>query len=188
MKTLSACIFSCILLSAPLASDSAPRYQILFSPEDHLADRLIALIDQEKKSIHAAVYCLTHYPIANALIKAHNRGVKVEILVDPFSVKARSPLKKLATQGIPLFVWNPPASAQKSSQKKPLMHDKFCVFGGEKVWTGSFNFTVQATDYNRENAVLLDHPEAAAQYLKEFERIKKAGAVSYESYAPGEKG
>jgi phosphatidylserine/phosphatidylglycerophosphate/cardiolipin synthase-like enzyme len=164
------------------SSEPITHYQVLFSAQDPLADRLVALIDQEQKSIHAAVYCLTHQKVSHALIKAHRRGVKVEILVDPFSVKARSPLEKLVTQGISLFVWNPPVDVQKPKKKKPLMHDKFCVFGEHTVWTGSFNFTFEGANSNQENAVVLENSEVAQKYVQEFERLKVQGGVRYATY------
>jgi hypothetical protein len=76
-----------IFLSAMpiIAKDKEPiaNYEILFSPQDHVGEELIALINKEKKTIKAAVFCLMHYGIAKALIDAHNRGVEVEIIVDP---------------------------------------------------------------------------------------------------------
>ncbi len=162
-------------------------YHIYFSPEDHLADRLIALIKKEKKSIRAAVYCLMDRSIANALIEAHKRGVDVEVITDPFSVKARSPLQKMENAQVPLFVWSPPEfipyEIKKGEKRKALMHDKFCVFGEAVVWTGSFNFTREANNYHRENAIVFENEEIAIGYLKEFERIKEKGAVPYAEYA-----
>jgi hypothetical protein len=60
------------------------NYQVLFSPDDKIADELISLIGMEKRSIKAAVYCLMHRGIANALIDAHERGVNVEVISFPF--------------------------------------------------------------------------------------------------------
>jgi len=62
------------------------------------------------------------------------------------------------------------------------MHNKFCVFGKEKVWTGSFNFTFDAATNHRENVVVLENREVAKEYLKEFEDLKKNGSISYASY------
>ena len=175
-------LFSFPTLFYAASLEPITNYRVLFSPQDHLSDQLVECIEKEQERICAAVYCLTHHPVAHALIRAHKRGVKVEVLVDPFSVKSRSPLQKLFDQGISLFVWNPPMDLQKPKKKKPLMHDKFCVFGNKKVWTGSFNFTFEGTHSNQENAIVLENPEVAARYLKEFERLKTQGGVPYASY------
>lgn len=137
--------------------DPITEYEVLFSPRDHVAEELIAHIKKEKKSIRAAVYCLMHRGISKALIEAEKKGVSVELIVDPFSVKSRSPLKKMSESGIPIYVWTPEQKTANTLQKrKSLMHDKFCVFGDNKVWTGSFNFTFDATTVNCENVIVLE--------------------------------
>src|SRR5689334_3074273 len=85
-----------------------PECTIYFSPQDHLGDKLQQLIRDESTSIRIAMYAFFHKKIAEALIAAKKRGVDVEVIVDPFSVKARGPLKKLADAGVKVLVWNPP--------------------------------------------------------------------------------
>jgi mitochondrial cardiolipin hydrolase len=177
-------------VSAAKVAESVPiaHYQVFFSPNDKIADELIFLIEKEKRSIKAAVYCLMHREIASALIDAHERGVKVEVIVDPYSVKTKSPVKKMGAANLPVFVWDPVMpvkqgkEGKKVKQRKPLMHDKFCVLGESCVWTGSFNFTFEATRSNRENVVVLESSQVAKQYLDEFERLKKGGCVPLSEY------
>lgn len=182
-----------LVFSAPLsfASETIPSVgscRVLFSPEDRVAEELISLIDKEQKSIKAAVYCLMHKGIADALIDAHKRGVDVEVIVDPYSVKARSPLRRMHRAKLPLFVWDPPEVVRETKagkmvkDRKPLMHDKFCVLGNSCVWTGSFNFTFYATKRNRENVVVLENTQLASTYLAEFERLKAHGCKPYFQY------
>jgi cardiolipin hydrolase len=181
----------CLFSSFPLFSEKAEpiaNYQVLFSPDDRVADELIALIEKEKKGIKAAVYCLMHREIAKALTDAHERGVIVEVIVDPYSVKSRSPVKKMEEAGVPVFVWNPSVpvvenkNGKKIRKRRSLMHDKFCVLGDSQVWTGSFNFTFEAANSNRENVVILENKQIASRYLAEFERLKKQGCQSYQEY------
>jgi phosphatidylserine/phosphatidylglycerophosphate/cardiolipin synthase-like enzyme len=175
----------CSSISSLVANDSEPilHYQVLFSPRDQLAEKLISLIEKENTSIKVAIYNLMHRGIANALINAHKRGVEVVVVVDPYSVKSRSPLKKMQEAGISLYVWNPPSivsetkAGRKIKKRPPLMHDKFCILGKSLVWTGSFNFTYQATTENRENALILEGSEVAARYMEEFENLKQGGCL-----------
>lgn len=182
------CFF--ILFCAPLAarqSESIPNCEVLFTSQHKVAEELIRSIRHEKESIRVAVYCLMHRGISKALIDAKKKGVSVEVVVDPFSVKSRAPLKKMAEAGIPIYVWNssPIATTSKLGiprSRKSLMHHKFCVFGGDKVWTGSFNFTFDAATNHRENVVVIGNAHVAEKYLKEFEDLKTTGSISYASY------
>lgn len=189
-KFLFAALPLLLLAACPICpEDKEPivSYEILFSPQDHVADELISLINKEKKSVKAAVFCLMHRGIAKAMIDAHNRGVAIEIIVDPFSVKNHSPLAKMAAANLPIYVWYPPPSAKprkagKNKNRKPLMHDKFCVLGNKRVWTGSFNFTFEAATRNRENVIVLENESVAGLYLEEFERLKEEGCMVYAEY------
>lgn len=185
MKKYLLCFLFCI---SAFAQEKEPiaNYQILFSPDDSVAEELIAMIGKEQKSIKAAVYCLMHRGIAKALTDAHQRGVNVEVIVDPYSVKSRVAVKKMHEANVPVFVWNPPMPAVKGKAKKKrrsLMHDKFCVFGDSQVWTGSFNFTLEASRSNRENVIILENKTVASRYLEEFERLKKEGCVKFQDFS-----
>lgn len=173
------CFWLCV---APIwaMSQEADRVQaVYFSDQESIEDRLIEWIDKETQSIRMAAYCVMNTKIGKALQRAHARGVDVEILVDPYSVKSRSPLKKLVAAGIPVYVWNPEVGIGK---KKGLMHHKFCVLGGHRVWTGSFNFTKEASINNRENVVLIQGSQAVSNFLQQFNHLKKEGGCLYAEF------
>jgi len=192
MHILRSYLFS-LLFFCPLVIHSSEKVkptsaQVFFSPSDHVADRLISYIDEEKKSIKVAVYCLTHHKIAQALIQAKERGVEVEMVVDPFSVRTKSPLHKIAKSGIPIYVWDPAAQSTLFHTKKDkrfhrsLMHDKFCVFGNNLVWTGSFNFTYDAANSHQENVIVLEDLTLAQCYIEEFNLMKARGCRSFSDF------
>jgi len=158
-----------------------PQATVYFSPDDQLEKRLIDLIEKEKKSIQVCIYTFTHRSIANALIDAKKRGVDVEVIVDRFSVKIQSPLQKLAEAGIPVFVWDPDRLKRKKAHR-PLMHNKFCVFGSDKVWTGSFNFTYEASKIHQENALVLQDAPLASAFKGQFQTIKLRSCIPLGSY------
>lgn len=174
------------VIEAP--APALPTHEMYFSPQDKVDDKLISLIENEKEDIHAAVYCLTHRGIIKALMDARKRGVNVDIIVDPMTVKARAPLKRMAQAGINVYVWSPKALDKRERTKngkkepKPLMHNKFCVFGNKTVWTGSFNFTSQASVTNQENVVVLHDPEAGKKYIEDFERVKEEGCSTFRTF------
>jgi phosphatidylserine/phosphatidylglycerophosphate/cardiolipin synthase-like enzyme len=171
-----------ILLSFLLffSLSSASKYeamecQVYFSPDDHVADRLIELIAVERTQILAAVYCFTHKEICKAFIDAKQRGVKVQLIVDPYSLSSSDTVAKMVDEGVEVFVWSPRASGKRAG----LMHDKFCILGDDVVWTGSFNFTHPANISHQENVVVLRSAEVAASFKKQFELIKTRGCMTH---------
>lgn len=174
----------------PEEAPAPPSHELYFSPQDKVDARLIALIETEKEDIRAAVYCLTHRGVIKALMDARKRGVNVELVVDPYTIKARCPLKRMAQAGISIYIWDPKPltigavvkEKDKEKPRKPLMHNKFCIFGQKTVWTGSFNFTSEASKSNQENVVVLRDQAAARKYLGEFERVKEEGSTPFRTY------
>ncbi len=167
------------LTAAPLWGSAVTSHAtVYFSPEDQLDKRLIEQIEKETKSIHICIYTFTHRHVANALVEAKKRGVEVEVIVDRFSVKFKSSLEKLVEAGIPVFVWNPHRS---KAAHRPLMHNKFCVFT-DKVWTGSFNFTYEASNNHQENALVLQNAAIASAYKGQFHTIKLRCCIPLSSY------
>ena len=165
-------------LSAALSTDSVTLF---FSPEDHLEKRLVGLIEKENKSIDVCVYALTHREVIDALVGAKKRGVQVEVVVDRFSVKASSSLRKLTDAMITVSVWDT-YSTKRSKARRPLMHNKFCIFGGHTIWTGSFNFTHEASKIHQENAVVIHDESIAHAYKEQFNTIKIRSCVPLGSY------
>ena len=166
-------------LQAAKAAGEGNVCEVLFSPDDHLADRLITLIEAEEKSIVIASYAFSHSLIAKALCAAKERGVQIELIVDPFSLNFSSALNKMARAGIPILVWSPPPSSTKD-ERSSLMHDKFCIFGDKIVWTGSFNLTHKADHSNQENALIIHDKALVKKYKKQFQLLKDRGCRLYQ--------
>jgi phosphatidylserine/phosphatidylglycerophosphate/cardiolipin synthase-like enzyme len=180
-------LLALILAVSPLACEEAKPPQVVayFSPKDKVDAKLISLIEQETGSIKAAVYCLTHRGIIHALVEAKKRGVEVELIIDPFTVKARAPLKRMAQSGMSIFVWDPEQKSMTDRNKlrAPLMHNKFCVFGSQGIlWTGSFNFTSEGALSNQENVVVLHDAPQARSFTEQFEQMKTQGCKSLKDY------
>ena len=165
------------------ALEPITNYRVLFSPQDRLAEELISLIDKERKSIRIAVYCLTHRQVIKALGYAKQRGVDVQVIVDPDSVKSKMALRQMSNPPFPIFVWDPPLqyrelkNGKRVQKRRSLLHDKFCVFGEDRVWTGSFNFTLDGSNNHQENAIVIESKEVAKKYLANFDRLKNASTL-----------
>ena len=153
----------------------------LFSSQDDLRSLLISLIDAEQKRIRFAIYTMTDRCITQALIRAAQRGISVEGIVDRSYGQSRySKVCTLANAQIPLWVFQP--------RDNGLMHNKFCIFdrtidGQPLLWTGSYNFTASASDRNEENVLILDNKAIISAFATYFGNLKKrslqiSGALS----------
>jgi phospholipase D len=112
------------------------------------------------------MYGLTSRSIVDALIAAQSRGVDVAIKTDKKESEKHAQatlITKLKAAGVRVEV---------STQQRNL-HDKFAVIDGQRVITGSFNWTQNAELRNRENLVVLDCREIAAAFEREWQSIQQ---------------
>ncbi|HIB01392.1 MAG TPA: phospholipase D family protein, partial [Phycisphaerales bacterium] len=117
-----------------------------FSPNRGAADTLIGFIGRCEHTLDAAVYSITHDGIRDALIAAHNRGVRVRILTDSLQAKGRySDDEALEDSGIAVL-----RDTQSGS-----MHNKVIIGDGKAVGTGSFNWSKNADKRNAENFLIV---------------------------------
>ena len=137
-----------------------------FSDRDRITDRIISAINHSRHTLDIAVYSLTQPDITAAIQAAQRRGVRVRIVSDAGqSLDRHSEIDYLRSQGIAVRL-----SGGFRGQRS-LMHNKFAVFDGALVETGSFNWTTSAASYNFENAVLIRDPKVSARYEEEFNHI-----------------
>ncbi|HLB40744.1 MAG TPA: phospholipase D-like domain-containing protein [Candidatus Babeliales bacterium] len=164
--------------------------QALFTPQDNIAQTLIDLIENEQSAIQIAVYFITHFEIAAALVKAKLvNHVAVTVVTDPSHVddSQNSQIWFLQDNGIKVLVLDNPPPTTQSTAKRALMHNKFAIFSKnisdrQLLVTGSFNYTISAQKYNQENVVILDLPQIIAKYQQQFHWLQ-AHATPLDSYA-----
>ena len=153
------------LASAAIARESAPpakaTLEALFTPGDPIDARLVALIDGAKREVLVQAFSFTSRRIAKALVAAHARGVRVEIVADRAQTLelAGSAVPGLARDGVPVWLDGNFISA----------HNKVIVVDAESpgatVVTGSYNYTSAAQYRNAENVLIVrNDPPLAAQY------------------------
>jgi phosphatidylserine/phosphatidylglycerophosphate/cardiolipin synthase-like enzyme len=153
--------------ASPVTTPGAARIEgPFFSDGDRIGDRIVAAINHSKKSIHISMYDLTEPAITAALEAAQRRGVEVRIVADERqSYEPHSEVSYLAAHGIPVRL------SRGYKGNRSIMHNKFAVFDGQLVETGSFNWTTSADQFNFENALFISDPAVAARYADEFEHI-----------------
>ncbi len=144
--------------------------QNINDPDDltgSIPEKLIALIDAAQDTIHIASFEFNLTPVAEALVAAHERGVEVKwVTDDEHGIEAdeeddHGQFAMLEEAGIEV----------KDDQRSALMHDKFWIFDGQTVWTGSTNITTNGNFRNNNNVIVIESPEVAAIYEREFDEM-----------------
>jgi len=94
-------------------------------------------------------------PIVKALVDAHQRGVKVEVILERGQSKARSSAATaLARAGIVTLI----------DGTHPAANNNVMVIDGQVVLTGTFGFTAAAERDNAENLLVIHAPGLATRY------------------------
>ena len=65
-----------------LPQENPITLEVYFSPRGECTDAIIRELDKAKNSVLVQAYSFTSAPIAEALVNAHKRGVKVEVILD----------------------------------------------------------------------------------------------------------
>ncbi len=115
---------------------------------------LLAAIDAASVSIEFIIFAFTREDIAQALIRAHERGVVVRGLIAPLFASA-TPAQLLTQAQVPFTAAN--------------VHSKLMIVDERLVITGSPNWSNNAWA-NNEASLFIDDAQVAQTYKAEFER------------------
>jgi phosphatidylserine/phosphatidylglycerophosphate/cardiolipin synthase-like enzyme len=131
-----------------------------------IAEQLIYRIGTADESIHIAAFELNLLPVAEALSAASRRGVEVQwVTDDEYGLEADQEEGQL-------FPMMERAGVEvRADDRDALMHNKFIIFDGQTVWTGSTNLTENGIFRNNNNVLVVESPEAAAIYEREFQEL-----------------
>ncbi|MCR5260568.1 MAG: FAM83 family protein [Candidatus Gastranaerophilales bacterium] len=134
-----------------------------------LCKALKSEIDNSRQTIDMAVYDLNNMPeIVTALQRAAKRGVEIRVATDNDNEKNNTQ----TLQNIKTFAKDITTDKKPEKDANRLMHNKFFIFDGKKVWSGSANITnTGLSGFNANNAILITSPEIAKIYTEEFENF-----------------
>lgn len=132
-----------------------------FSPDEGCDEKLWKFIQSAKKSLDIAVFDLTHEKITHEILVASKR-VPVRVVVDRRQSKGQHSLvSTLIKGGVPVRI----------GRQRGIMHNKFTIVDGERMETGSFNYTASASTKNQENQLYLSDAATVTRYRDRFEKI-----------------
>lgn len=143
---------------------------------------------QAQQNINLALFVFSEQPLANQLAIKHQQGVTLRALVDSrFAYRSYSEV--LDMLGIALSSARQGSlTCQTESQNQPwsqplpnvgipqlptgdVLHHKFGVVDDRTVIVGSHNWSDAANRLNDETLLTITHPQVAAHYQREFERL-----------------
>lgn len=155
---------------------SAPELKTCFTPGENCVGVIVAAIDGAKSEILVQSNNLTAKPLIKALGRAHQRGVKVRVILDKADEHRHDRAGSwLIAERILPQVDTGVASA----------HNKIMIIDRDTVVTGSFNFTTAAQKNNAENVLLIKgHADIAAAYAQNWDRRLKSSRPYYGTMAP----
>jgi phosphatidylserine/phosphatidylglycerophosphate/cardiolipin synthase-like enzyme len=138
--------------------------EIYFSPEDKVAQRIIALIRDARESIYFMAYNFTSNDIGNAIMQKAQAGVNVSGIMDNTQISSSQGTEydPFMQAGVDVLL---------DGNQDGLMHHKVMIIDQKIVITGSYNFTASAENNNDENTVIIFSPEIAMKFYQEFQRL-----------------
>lgn len=136
---------------------------------------LLDQIASAASTIDAALYEFDRRSLRDALLAANDRGVRVRIVTDDqthYSEEDWPTYQALDDAGIEIV-------DDYGEGGELRVHDKYLILDGQRVWTGSTNFTTADLTRNHNNALLLTSPEVALIYQRDFDQLfaKRFGAL-----------
>ena len=156
--------FILFLILVLQGSPAIAETEAFFSPEEAIKESILKELDSATSTIDLAIHEITSLDMAQALVKAKQRSVKVRIVADSKQAKLRnSQINYLIHQGIPVKVLG--------GKEKGVMNHRFAVFDGKRVLIGTFDWSGTSTQWNYETILIIDESEVVAIFQKEFEKL-----------------
>jgi phosphatidylserine/phosphatidylglycerophosphate/cardiolipin synthase-like enzyme len=150
---VSVWVWTAVAWSAPI--------DVYFSPKGGCTEAVVSELSHATNTVFVQAYSFTSAPIAKALVDAHKRGVKVQVILDKSQRGEKyTSATFLANNGVPPLI----------DEKHAIAHNKIMIIDGAEVITGSFNFTKAAEESNAENLLVIRDKELASKYLANWKR------------------
>jgi phosphatidylserine/phosphatidylglycerophosphate/cardiolipin synthase-like enzyme len=137
-------------------------WAVYFSPNGGAARAILKSISSAQHTILVQAYLLHSTRLAGALVRAHQRGVQVHVILDANAQVHDPPVPAVA-----LLVGA--GIAVSLDDEHEWAHDKVMILDGSIVITGSYNWTLAAENKNGENLLVIRDPRLAAVYAENWQ-------------------
>lgn len=164
-KRICRCVALAFALHGILAICAAPAHakkvEIHYAPGENLERVEVDLLRSAHARIDMAAYTLTDWPVIDALINAHRRGVVLRIVLDPSQQHAFDRLREIKG-----FI--------RTSAPGPYMHLKSYSVDGRVLRSGSANLSASGLKQQDNDVLIIRDAALAARFESRFERLWEA--------------
>jgi phosphatidylserine/phosphatidylglycerophosphate/cardiolipin synthase-like enzyme len=138
-------------------------WAVYFSPNGGARDAILEVVRSARQTILMHAYVLYSTRLAGALVRAHQRGMQLHVLLDATAQPHHPPVPAVA----PLVA---AGIAISLDAQHTWAHDKVMILDGEVVITGSYHWTIAAERDNSENPLVIRDPRLAEVYTAYWRR------------------
>ena len=147
--------------SPPKQGGKPAESLVAFSPGEMGLDMIRRELREAKRSIDICVFTITDNRISDTIIDAHRSGIAVRIITDnDKQFDDGSDIARMVRADIPT----------RFDPDTDHMHHKFAIVDGQRLITGSYNWTRGATR-NHENVTVLSEQALVDTFAKEFNHL-----------------
>jgi phosphatidylserine/phosphatidylglycerophosphate/cardiolipin synthase-like enzyme len=159
----------------PVAVAAGSSRSTCFTPGQDCTSLIVSTIDSAKTELLVQAYGFTAPEIVNAIVRAKDRGVKVQVILDKSNESEQeSGASSLVLHGI----------TPQIDDTVAIAHNKVMVIDQSTVITGSFNFTESAQKRNAENVLVITGDAGLAAIYKKNWEGRSAASRPYLGFVP----
>lgn len=148
-------------VSPPEQGGKPAESLVAFSPGEMGLDMIRRELREAKRSLDICVFTITDNRISDTIIDAHRSGIAVRIITDnDKQFDDGSDIARMVRADIPT----------RFDPDTDHMHHKFAIVDGQRLITGSYNWTRGATR-NHENVTVLSEKQLVDTFAKEFNNL-----------------
>ncbi len=159
------------LVFGSCTSSNENSMRVYFSPHGGAEEAIVEAIENAQSEILVQAYSLTSQPIVDALIKMHKDSVNVRLILDrqaETGEKEKDALRQLNTEKISV----------KIDGVAGLAHNKVMIIDSVITITGSYNYSRNAEERNRENLIIIRDRTIAMDYLDHWNMRDSSSRVA----------
>lgn len=152
---------------APLVKAS-----LFFAPYDDTETRVLSELGRATKSLRLAFFNIRLDKVKSLLAAKVNAGVDVHVVLDKKQQDQvyNTMFEDLQAVGVPVTL------VENTSAADATVHDKFSIIDGERVLSGSANYSYTALNVSDETLLLLEDADIAGRFATEFDELIAKGS------------